>query len=273
MRRSAVLIAIVVLLGTWAPFGDAAERGQMFDEELECFEAVPAAVDAGPTPLGSARSDLDVLVLLDGVSDADGARAVRDAAGAYRPFGVDLRARYQRVGVPADGRTEGLDGKPYFTASTNRAMAVAKASVGGRRPAGIDVVYLLTAKDLYLGADAREESRRSYGVAGMADCIGGIRYRHRAFAIGERLTMPSTGFPLEMGRRLPGKILAHELGHLLGAHHHAANCGEAVPAAVLERSTDVCTLMVNDVSLASLRFSTANRTVVRGHARAYGRAT
>lgn len=273
MRRSAVLLAIVLILGTWAPVGGAAERGRIIDEEFECLEPVPAAVDAGPTPLGSARSDLDVLVLLDGVSHADGVRAVRHAAGAYRPVGVDLRARFQRVRVPADGRNRDYAGRVWFTASADRAMEVAKKTVGWRRPAGIDVVYLLTAKDLYVGGDEHDESRREYAIAGMADCIGGIRFPFRAFAVGEAHETPPYDVPVAIGRSIPGKILAHEIGHLLGAHHHAANCGEAVPAAVLERSTDLCTLMFNDIGLVSLRFSTPNRVVVRGHARAYGRAT
>ena len=252
-----------------APSADPARL--LFDEETDCLEPAPRQIDPGPTPLDGRKAVLDVLVLLDGASDADGRTAVRDAAAAYAPAGVSLRARFGRVRVPADGTTVGYDDRRLFTASTTSAMRVAKAAVGGKRPAGIDVVYLLTNKELYLGDDAPDDGGRSYAVAGLADCIGGVAFAHRAFAVGERLSIGEPNETIHLAERLPGKILAHELGHLLGAHHHYANCAENVPSAVASSSTDVCTLMFNDVSLVSFRFSTVNRSIVRGHALVYAR--
>ena len=262
MRR--IVAAGIALLLLFAASPSTTARSPIpFDEETDCLEALPAAANPG---LDKRAVRLDVHVLLDGASLTDGIRAVADARRAYGPLGIDLRATYGTVRIPADGRARGYDGKPYFTASTDRAMRAAKYAVGGRPPAGAELVYLLTNKDLYLGEDAPDDGGRSYAVAGMADCIGGILLPHRAFAVGERLAAGGSIGPLAVAQRLPGKILAHELGHLLGAHHHYANCAEAVPHAAAERTTDVCTLMFNDVSLVSLRYSTANLAVVRGHA-------
>ena len=272
MRRVAAVGIVLVLSLLGASGGRAAVPvAPQLDEEIDCLEPAPRQVDLGATPLDGKRATVDVLVLLDGVTQAEGAAAIKDAATAYKPIGVDLRARYAPVAVPADGTTEGIDGKQWKTASTDSAMALAKRAVGGKTPAGVEVVYLLTAKELYLGENQADESGRSYGVAGLADCIGGVAYSHRAFAVGERLTLGEPDPTLHVAERLPGKILAHEVGHLLGAHHHYANCAENVAAAALASSTDVCTLMFNDVSAVGLRFSSVNRAAVRGHAIAYKR--
>ena len=55
-----------------------------------------------------------------------------------------------------------------------------KALFGGARPAGIDVVYTLTSKDIQAGGNT--------AVAGLADCIGGVAFDDRAFAVGEEFT-------------------------------------------------------------------------------------
>jgi hypothetical protein len=272
MRRAAV-VSLVVLLGALvAPAPRAAVPvAPHLDEEVDCLEPAPRQVDLGATPLDGKRAIVDVLVLLDGVTQAQGAAAIKDAKRAYQPIGIDLRPRYAAVNVQSDGSTEGADGKQWQTASSTRAMTVAKNAVGGKAPAGVEVVYLLTAKELYTGDDQPDDESRSYALAGLADCIGGIAYRHRAFAIGERLTLGEQPEGISVADHLPGKILAHEVGHLLGAHHHYANCIENVPAAATRPATDVCTLLFNDVSVVSLHFSAVNRAIVRGHALAYRR--
>lgn len=272
MRRVALVGIALLLSVVLAPAGRATVPvAPSFDEEIDCLEPAPRQVDLGATPLDGKRATVDVLVLLDGVSEAEGRTAVRDATRAYRPIGVDLRARFAPIAVPADGTTEGIDGNTWPTASTTRAMTLAKRAVGGKVPAGVEVVYLLSAKELYLGEDQPDADSRSYAVAGMADCIGGVAFPHRAFAVGERLSFGPSSGSIDLGARLPGKILAHEVGHLLGAHHHYANCSESVPAAVLDSSADVCTLMFNDIGLVSLRFSAVNRPIVRGHSLTYAR--
>lgn len=272
MRRAALIGITLLLSAVLAPAGRAAVSvAPYLDEEIDCLEPAPRQVDLGATPLDGKRAIVDVLVLLDGVSEAEGRTAVKDAVTAFRPIGVDLRARFAAIAIPADGTTVAIDDETSPTASTDRAMSAAKRAVGGRVPPGVEVVYLLTAKDLYSGPDQPDPDRRSYGVAGLADCIGGVAFTHRAFAIGERLSFGPSSGPVEMGARLPGKILAHEVAHLLGAHHHYANCAENVPAAALDGSTDACTLMFNDVGLIGLRISSLNRPVIRGHAVAHAR--
>ena len=261
MRRTAVLLLVALLLAALPSSAGGAPARLLFDAETDCFEAVPAAADPG---LDRRAVRLDLHVLVDGASDATARSAVAAARRAYGPLGIDLRATYQRVRLPADGRASTY-GRPMFTASTDAAMAAAKRAVPhGRPPRGAELVYLLTNKDLYV---RDVDGGRSYGVAGMADCIGGVLDPHRAFAVGESFEpAPLDVAGLAFAREQAAKVLAHELGHLLGAHHHYANCGEAVPAAAAERTTDACTLMFNDVGLVSLRFSTVNLAVVRGHA-------
>jgi hypothetical protein len=273
MRRAALLGLALLLGGLLAPATDASVPvAPPIDEEIDCLEPAPRQVDAGATPLDGKRGTVDLLVLLDGVSDADGAAAAKDAKAAYAPIGIDLRVRFAAVQVPADGTTEAFDGSTVPTASTTSAMNTAKRAVGGKVSGGVEVVYLLTAKELYLGEDQPDEESRSFGVAGLADCIGGVAFPHRAFAVGEQLSFGDLSVAgLAMGKRLPGKILAHEIGHLLGAHHHYANCAEHVPAAVLESTMDTCTLMFNDVGVVGLQFSALNRAIVRGHAITYAR--
>jgi hypothetical protein len=132
--------------------------------------------------------------------------------------------------------------------------------VGGARPKGSDLVYLLTNKDLYFN----ENGERSYGVAGVAHCIGGVRFRDAAFAIGEGM---SPWENIVNDRTFSAKIAAHEIGHVMGAHHHYGNCVEG------DRSTDgggepsMCTLMWPAyVALAALNFGTLESAVIRGHA-------
>ena len=134
----------------------------------------------------------------------------------------------------------------------------AKQRFGGARPAGSDLVYVLTAKDIQAGGNT--------GVAGLADCIGGVRFPDRAFAVGEVFEEDLPIGPLTFYADATAKIAAHELGHLMGGHHHYANCAEGVKSEqeVLEGSP--CTLMSNFVDFQSIHFSTANSAVVRGHA-------
>lgn len=271
MRRLLVLSTLLLaLVAATSPTGvAAAPTAIVFDEEVDCDELVPAAVSPAPPPFDGRSPTVDVLLLLDGVTAQTGVDAMWEAAAAFRRAGIVLRTHFGRVRVPADGRHRNRSGRLVFTASADRAMATAKAAVGGVRPAGTDVVYLLTAKDLYVRG-GRTGPRRNYAVAGLADCIGGIRYPHRAFAIGENAASGPTLGGIRIAPHLPGKIFAHEVAHLLGAHHHYANCAEAVPGAVIDRTSDACTLMFNDAGLVSLRLSSANRAVVRGHAITYG---
>jgi hypothetical protein len=194
-----------------------------------CLEAVPAGIGIpGVTDLGQAVS-LDVAVLLDGVSVSEADAIMDRAALSYAPLNVDLNvASYTNVSFSG---TEGAaliqQAKDYF---------------GGSRPAGADVVYILTNKDLTTDGDT--------SLAGLADCIGGVRFGHHAF----RLNVDAHP-----------EVVAHEIGHLMGVHHHYANCIEGNLQGDLD-DLSPCTLMFNFVDFQSLNFSVLEGAVARGHA-------
>ncbi len=149
------------------------------------------------------------------------------------------------------------DGTPRTrTTNAQEIIDLAKAQLGGARPADIDVVYVATDLDIQL-------PDLGNAVAGLADCIGGVRYAHRAFSFSE-----GTGQYARNGD-LTGLIAAHEIGHLMGAHHHYGNCGEGMP--LMQRGgPTVCTVMFPlFIRLNAGNFGTLEGAVVRGHATAY----
>ena len=216
-----------------------------FDEEQECLEPVPAAT-ATDHLTGGPQRDLAVRVLVDGPTTARAAEIFATAARSYEPLATTLRAvSYKTVSFSGDD-AQGL-------------INQAKARFGGSRPSGADLVYVFTNKDIQAGGNT--------AVAGLADCIGGVRFANSAFAVGEDFGPAEQDDPLQ--RNGTAKVLAHELGHLMGAHHHYANCVEGNLSEVGEPEVSPCTLMFNVVNLASLNFSTFNGTVVRGHTNEY----
>jgi hypothetical protein len=161
---------------------------------------------------------------------------------------IKLKSTFRRVRFSGDGNYERLFGKMI-------------EAVGGKRPKGSDVVYLLTAKDLFVIESTGE---RSYSLAGVAYCIGGVRYPDAAFAMGEGASAWETSLN---DATFSAKIAAHEIGHVMGAHHHYGNCAEG------DRSTDgggepsLCTIMwPTDVDLMGMKFGAVESSVIRGHA-------
>ena len=207
----------------------------------ECTELVPAAVSIDSTPV-----QLDVRILLDGVSQARGSEVAQTMRGSYAPLGINLAPSFEAV---AFGGTE-----------AQGLIDQAKARFGGQRPLGTDLVYVLTSKNIQVEGlgDA---------VAGLADCIGGVAFPDRAFAVGENFADDGIDLGVAVNGNLSAKVGAHELGHLMGGHHHYANCAEGILSEPSELSP--CSLMFNDVGLASLNFGTANGLVVKGHGQAY----
>ena len=261
----AALLASVALvgLGSTAPVPAAEEEPEPTDAEQDCDELIPHSA----SPLYTERPDdgkvvdLSVAILNDGVPADRVARAVAAAAAAYEPLAIRLRAvSITPVQLPADG--QGPTGKPAM--SPMDAIDAAKAHFSGSRPAGADIVYVITAKDL-VDPDLGDQ------VAGFADCIGGVRYADRAFAVGELRDSAYGVGPVVFQARSTVKILAHEIGHLLGAHHHYANCGEAIGPEDVSGDTGPCTLMVNFVDVQGLTFSSLEAAVVRGHATDFAR--
>ena len=210
----------------------------------KCEEAVPAAVTIQPD--GSVG--LEMRVLLDGVGLARGQEIIGLVSQSYAPLGVSVVPSFQTVSFSGDD-AEGL-------------INQSKALFGGVRPAGVDVVYTLTSKDITAGGNP--------AVIGLADCIGGVAFPDRAFAVGEELDPDSfdLGGGLVVAANLSAKVASHEVGHLFGGHHHYANCVEGL-LSELGAELSPCTLMFNAVDLTSFNFSAVNGLVVRGHAEAY----
>ncbi len=159
---------------------------------------------------------------------------------AYAPLRIGVAPSYRKVrftGRDADGL-----------------LRQAKDLYRGKRPRGVDVVYVLTSKDITSGGASGDN------LAGLADCIGGVRYADRAFAVGEVF---GSGSGISQGT---GKVMGHEIGHLLGAHHHYFS-----PEGLFGPAANLGSLMAATIDLAALRFSSVNGLMVRGHAQRYAR--
>jgi hypothetical protein len=253
----AALAALLVAPHALArPTGSGRPAGYIDDAE-DCIEAVPAATSVYGVEDDGAEVVLDVHVVLDDLHLEWGQRMVEFAAEPFADVGVRVDPTFEEVHFEASG--ELADGTP--TIDPIALIEKTRAHTGGIRPYGADVVYTFTSKELV--------SSGAFGssVAGQADCIGGVRYAHRAFAVGE------TGLEdRDDWSKYGGKIAAHEVAHLLGAHHHYANCAEGDPEGIRQDLTP-CTLMFNDVFFISLRLSTIEAAAVRGHALGYANDT
>jgi hypothetical protein len=231
------------LVGAGSTYAGVAQvtRDAIDGEPRECLEPTPAALalDTGQTVT------LTVVTLLDGVGKERGQQVLAKAAESYAPLNIALESRFRTVELTGDD-ADGL-------------IQQAKALYGGERPRGVDIVYVLTSKNIQLGGNT--------AVAGLADCIGGVRFPDRAFAVGENITENRPLGPFVTTVNGTAVVAAHEIGHLMGAHHHYANCVEGIaPDELLGLELTPCTLMFNAVNPASLRFSAVNGPVVRGHA-------
>ena len=208
----------------------------------ECTELVPAAISVDNTPV-----TLTTRVLLDGVSVARGQQVFEVAKNSYAPLGITLSPSFQTVSF------SGTDAQGLIDQS--------KALFGGTRPAGTDLVYTLTSEDIEVDGQT--------AVAGLADCIGGVAFADSAFAVGENFTTDEAALlGIPVNRSMTAKVAAHELGHLMGGHHHYANCVEGL-LSEFPGELSPCTLMFNYVDLQSLNFSTLEGITVRGHAVQY----
>lgn len=242
MKRLATVLAVATLgVVPTSANAQVIEIGHL----PKCTQGIPAAVAVGRAPVS-----VEMRVVLDGVSQARAQQVVATANRAYAAEGITLNASYQSAS--------------FGTADSLGLIAQTKALFGGSRPAGTDLVYTLTSRDI----TAANQS----GVAGQADCIGGVAFPDRAFAVGEEVGFESFSLlGVSFFEDLTAKTVAHEVGHLLGAHHHYANCAEAVTPALLAAKGEPCTLMFNDLSFQRLQFSGVNSAIVRGHAQRYAR--
>jgi len=233
--------------------GLAPPIGSFIDDEEECLEATPAAYDL-PSP--DRELVLEVLVLLDGPTLEDGRKVLERAADSYSPMGIELRPKYEIV----DFEPETVDGNTE-SSHYRRLVQDAKDHTVGERPPDIDLVYVMTTKAID-------------GAAGFADCIGGVRYPNRAYSVGEYHAEEVLSLGLNFYVDRNAETLSHELGHLMGAHHHYANCGQGAGADdVTNREPAPCTLMFNFLDFTSINFSALNAAVVTGHAEAFASDT
>jgi predicted Zn-dependent protease len=286
-----VPIGLVATMAIVAPTATipAGSSSRIIDDPEDCQEFVPESIGySGVTDEGKTVA-LDVRVLLDldeGVEieqlrreaeaepdpalraeklaevqamhqeQIDRATGLIDAAiGSYAPFDIDFKMTGFEFLQPLKA-----DGTPRNrTVDAQAIIDLAKQQFGGQRPPGSDVVYVLTDLDIMLPSLGNI-------VAGLADCIGGVRYPNRAFAVGEISESIPIG-PVTFYYEATAKIAAHEIGHLLGAHHHYQNCVEGIPSELVEAGEpSPCTLMTNAVDFQSLNFGQIEGLVVRGHA-------
>ena len=251
-RRGLGLLAVALLCALIAApiAGAGSPRNGLpvrIDRAEDCDPRVPQAVKVW-TGSGS-EVVINTLVLLDGVLKPD-AQAILDKANdSYGPLNITLQPEFKKVEFqPGVTRAEEL-------------IAAARTFVGGARPAGTDVVYVLTTRDLSIAAG---------DVVGYADCIGGVRYANRSFAISESFEEPLETAGVTFYRDGPAKTVAHEIGHLLGARHEHANCVQGAGVEdVSNAETTVCTLMTNYLDLQSSEIGTAESFIIRAYAETY----
>lgn len=236
-RRSLLALGLVAAAFAATPAASQAEPVTLPDIDFgltSCTQLTPHAVS-----VTSERVRLDLRILLDGARKREAKMAVASMRKAFGPLGISVAPTYERA------RLTGTD--------ASKLIAQAKKKYGGKRPAGVDVVYVLTGKDIELTGPGAGD------LVGFADCIGGIRYANHAFAIGEvgRVFDPT----LDEGT---GKTMAHEIGHLMGGHHHYSSA-----EGLLAPEPAPLSLMGNAIDVVALRFSTLNSLMVRGHAQKY----
>lgn len=253
-----VLVGVDTLTAAGTSAAPAVITSPIQDPERDCLEAIPESASVAQVTDAGQTISLEVLVLMDGIS-ASRAREVLDTmAESYAPLSIEAAPRFRKVRLSHDG-VEAVTpgGPPEETGDALRLIREAKALLGGTRPQGVDVVLILTSKNIFY-----DDGQRQYGLAGLADCIGGVRYPEHAFAVseGESPWEETVGDQL-----LSGKIAAHEVGHLMGAHHHYANCGQGDRHP--EGSDSYCTVMFPaQIRFMARNFGTIEAVVVRGHA-------
>jgi hypothetical protein len=233
-----------------------ATRKQPVDTVRECMELVPENV-ALPVLDSGQQVELSVYLLLDGTNPDVARRLMARAAESYKPLNIKL--------VLA-----GMKTVAYDTTISDQLIAAAKATMGGKPPRGVDIVGVFTSKEMQAATGGAGT------VVGQADCIGGIRWDDTSFLVFSDITNienPTTGqtgtlnsMGLNPNVDAASEVIAHEIGHLMGAHHHYANCTEGMLTSAGPSDVSPCTLMFPAVNFASLNFATLEAATVRGHA-------
>lgn len=220
---------------TRSPFTARARLGgTALDRDPECGLVGQPTVDSDT----GRTLPLHVRILTSSDLLAETRRGVPFAAEAYRPIGVSLTVSYDITELPA-------------RADAARLRAFARARYGGRRPAGVDAVYVAN----------------SSFAGGQADCIGGTLYPELGFSVGQVRYSPEGVVPGGTGTVNPGLILAHEVGHTVGGHHEQSNCAESAPAqagaGTSPESRGPCTIMSPAALTGGRAFGTLEQGAIR----------
>lgn len=256
------LIALTLLVGSLAAVRMAASVPMPPQIDFitdNCSEFVPEAVHVPVVEIGNNKEDqvfLDVYLVGDrGVTASQANKVLVDAREAYDPLNVRLR----NVGFRSVNFT-GTDAQGVINQTKD-------LFPGGQRPNGSDVVWTLTTVDLTAPGLGNL-------VAGLADCIGGVRWADRSFVVGEWSAYDGFGIaPVWFYGNLDAKVFAHETGHILGAHHHYANCAQGLTSEVGPSRVEgsPCTLMTNFADFISINFGVVEGLTVRAHAEEWAR--
>lgn len=236
--------------------GVATESDLVVDNEPACDigllsgEEYPVAIGLPGITDGGEEIELSVAVLLDGVSEDLARRVMARAADSYSPLNIKLTvAGVQAAAITSDTSTE--------------IIQQAKDQTGGRPPFGADIAAVFTSRTMQAATGGAGT------VLGQADCIGGIRAPYNAYLVATITEeepfelIPGLAIDVERGP----ETMAHEIGHLMGAHHHYGNCVEGVsPEDATNGDVSPCDLMFPSVEPLSINFSTFAGAVVRGHA-------
>ncbi len=297
MRRTILALAAATSLAiAFAPVPDGTSRQvddapAVFEPDgtygaaQDCLQLTPQSTSTAAVTGGSAIN-LHVRLVLDVAEgrQLDATRQDPNRPGDERQQAIDTFGRsivadflaageqsYADIDIELDYasfdllRTDDLrSGQRAAQLEGQTAIDLAKKQYGGVRPSGTDLVYVLSDRDLTTNGNS--------GLAGLADCIGGVRYPDRAFATGEldRDAEFSLGVPFYVD--YTAKVAAHEVGHLMGAHHHYQACGHYAATNHLDGyGAGACTLMTNFVDFVTFPFSPTNQVVVRGHAEDHAR--
>jgi len=116
---------------------------------------------------------------------------------------------------------------------------------------------------IHIGGDSEAFGRRLYGIAEQVD-EGNADRNDIGFVFTDNIARG--GRDAEGYGELLAGYAAHEIGHLLGAHHHYGNCVEGNLSSASDDDISPCTLMFPAVNGASMNFGTLEGLVVRGHA-------
>jgi hypothetical protein len=243
---------------SYSGVAQAAKR-QPVDTVRECLEAVPDQI-ALPLVDTGGKIELSVLLLLDGTDAAVAQQVMARAAASYAPLNINLVLK-------------GTKSVAYTSLVSEELISNAKATVGGTPPRGIDLVGVFTNKSMQAATGGAGT------VVGQADCIGGIRWDDTSFFVVsdirdiENPTTGQTGTLNSLGLNpnvdATAEVMAHEIGHLMGAHHHYSNCVEGNLTSGGTGDVSPCTLMFPAVNFASLNFAALEGGTVRGHAAKY----